>query len=139
MLDISIAGRRDAFRPDETLAGTVSWSFPDPPRKVEVFLLWRTSGKGDADEAAVASVELPVAGASGYGEFAFPLPDGPYSFSGRLITLSWRVEAVTKGPSETAASPFTLSPSGGEIRLRRVRETADEDEDQEDGSAFRNG
>ena len=52
-------------------------------------------------------------------DFEFNLPPSPYSFSGRLITLSWGVEVVTDKQSDVAE--FVLSPHGREVLLTEFR------------------
>jgi hypothetical protein len=44
-------------------------------------------------------------------------PSGPYSFSGRLISLLWALEAVAEPGGEVARREIVLSPSGEEVRL----------------------
>jgi hypothetical protein len=51
--------------------------------------------------------------------FRVRLPEGPYSFSGKLITLTWALEALAQ-PGDRAGNIFlTVSPTGEEIRLHR--------------------
>ena len=49
--------------------------------------------------------------------FRFQLPDAPYSFSGKLISLIWAIEAVAEGIKEAARYEFVLAPEGREIEL----------------------
>jgi hypothetical protein len=101
-------------RPDETLELRGEWQLPSMPKVIEARLFWYTSGKGTEDVGIIAT--RPVAPApSGSQSFKFRLPEAPYSFSGRLITIQWAVELVAD--SEVARWEFTLSPSGSEVRL----------------------
>ncbi len=106
-----------AFLPGETVEGTVGWHFDAPARSVEVRLLWYTEGKGDQDVGVVASVPLANPGADEIRPFQIRLPAGPYSFSGRLISLVWALEAVAEPGSRAERLPITVSPTRQEILL----------------------
>lgn len=106
-----------AFLPGETVEGTVGWHFDAPARSVEVRLFWYTEGKGDQDVGVVASVPLANPGADEIRPFQILLPAGPYSFSGRLISLVWALEAVAEPGSRAERLPITVSPTRQEILL----------------------
>lgn len=60
----------------------------DEGNRVELSVLWETSGKGDTDLGLVLFREL-----SGRGEFPFeaPLPLLPVSYEGGIINIGWLV------------------------------------------------
>jgi hypothetical protein len=122
-LRVELDEGRASFRPGEVVRGTASWSLDAPPAAVEVRLIWFTQGKGDRDVGLVESVPAAAPGAEGGLSFAFTLPDGPYSFSGTLVSLLWAVEAVALPASDAASAELVVSPSGREILL--PRETPD--------------
>ncbi len=97
---------RTSCKPGETVEGVVAGGSPD----VEVRLFWYTEGKGTQDLEVVATAR-PDAG----GGFRLPLPASPYSFSGKLISLIWAVEAV--GGDACPRVELLVSPDGGEILL----------------------
>lgn len=117
-----------SFRPGDMLEGVVTWVLRGAPIGGAVELLWTTQGRGDDDQQVVATRELrsmrrpgessldPLA-AEDSREFSFPLPAGPYSFSGQLITLSWTLRARVRPDGEEATFDITVSPSGEEINL----------------------
>lgn len=108
--------RADAgYVPGEPITGRVSWDLDQSPDKVTVRLLWHTEGKGTQD-VGVAAEEVwePVSMRDQRG-FEFAGLEGPYSFSGRLITLGWMIEA--EAGRQHAEAALTLSPTGGEVRL----------------------
>jgi hypothetical protein len=86
------------------------------PRSLSVMLSWTTSGKGTTDAAAVWTQDIPEPRAKGEKQIGAPLPDGPYSFSGKLISLQWRVELVAN-KDISCAWEFVLGPDGAEILL----------------------
>jgi hypothetical protein len=104
-------------RPGEQLRGQCSWELEQAVDAIEVRLFWHTSGKGTRDVGIVATQRFAAPGLRGSRAFAFDLPDGPYSFSGKLITLSWTVEIVALPGDEGVSADFVLSPTGTEVQL----------------------
>jgi hypothetical protein len=104
-------------KPRDVLELLARWSLPSPPRSLEARLFWFTRGKGTEDVGVVATRLVPAPGAHGEHRVTFTLPEAPYSFSGRLISLIWAVELVA---DQTAARwEFVLAPEGREILLRQ--------------------
>lgn len=109
-------------RPKDTLDIAAEWTLDKAPSAVEARLFWYTRGKGTEDVGIVARerIESPMARADH--RFRFHLPEAPYSFSGRLISLLWAVELVAD--DEVARWEFTLTPDGEEILLEPVTDAA---------------
>jgi hypothetical protein len=105
------------FRPGELIAATVSWELAEPPDSLEVSLFWYTEGKGDRDVGIAATLLFEHPGPSGIRNFQMRLPAGPYSFSGKLISLVWALEAVAEPGARAGRLPITVSPWGREILL----------------------
>jgi len=103
-----------AFEPGEEIEGTVSWQLAKV-REIELRLIWFTAGKGEQDSRLVATVPFPNPGEHEVRRFRLRLPDGPFSFSGKLISLDWALEAVAGSRAERL--PITLAPGRREIRL----------------------
>ena len=114
-LEISTEGGRLGFHPGEELRGTASWSLETPPTKVELRLFWRTEGKGSQDVGVVETLSFDGAGAEDRREFRLRLPPGPYSFSGKLISLIWAFELVAEPGADAGRQDITISPTGREI------------------------
>lgn len=96
-LQIVIEGGRTVFRPGESVRGRCEWVLDgsrSPSDALELHLLWFTRGKGDEDIEIVQSQRFASSGRSGHAEFDFALPETPYSFSGKLISLTWALELV---------------------------------------------
>jgi hypothetical protein len=119
-ISIQLDQSSSEFQPGTTISGKVIWSAAAAIKKIELRLFWFTEGRGTQD---IELVEERSWDAQGQGEepFEFTLPPEPYSFSGRLISLQWAVEAVTL-PKEntTTRKVFTLSPNGKELVLNSV-------------------
>jgi hypothetical protein len=106
-----------SFRPGEVVEGRATWQLDEEPKSVELRLFWYTSGKGDRDVGVAESVVFEEPGASRLQPFQFRLPDGPYSFSGKLITLTWAIEIIAEPGGRCESLEITVSPTGEEIRL----------------------
>lgn len=106
-----------AFRPGDVIEGIAGWDRPDPPRHAEVRLIWHTAGKGDRDVAIVDTVAFENPAAVDAQVFRFTAPDGPYSFSGTLVSLVWSLELIVEPGGGNERLDLTLSPSGEEIDL----------------------
>ena len=111
-------GRPDAaYVPDEPITGEVTWDLVQVPERIAVQVLWETSGKGTRDYGVAHERVWEMPSTSGRESFDFPGLEGPYSFSGKLITVSWVVEVTAEPKAGSAKQAFTLSPTGQEVRL----------------------
>ncbi len=119
MEKLSIRLREDqtSFTPRQSIQGTVQWSLPTNPPTLELLLFWYTSGKGTRDVGIVETQTIDSSGACGSKEFAFTLPEGPYSFSGKLVSLIWALELTCPKTDDTVRREITVSPTGQEIVL----------------------
>lgn len=106
-----------AFLPGETVEGTVAWHFDGPATSVELRLLWYTEGKGDQDVGIVETVPFAGPAMDEIRPFRIRLPQGPFSFSGKLISLAWALEAVAEPGGRAERLALTVSPTRREILL----------------------
>ena len=120
-LSIVLNEDKTTFTPGETIHGTLQWNLNANPRHLELSLFWYTAGKGTRDVGMAETLRFDEPGAYGSKDFSFPLPDGPYSFSGKLISLLWAMELTVFPGSETVRREITLSPTGREIILGECR------------------
>ena len=116
-MSVEIDGGRTAFSPGERVEGLASWELAEQPEELEVRLFWSTSGRGDEDQDVVAVEPVPAPAPSGWVRFSFALPPGPYSFSGRLVSLAWAVELVAQREGLAASAPIVVGPEGREVRI----------------------
>ncbi|MFK5923594.1 MAG: hypothetical protein QM496_15555 [Verrucomicrobiota bacterium] len=108
-----------AYTPGETLRGEVNWKVDLMKNSDggEVRLFYYTSGKGDRDVETIETHEVQIHSELGSQSFEFQLPNGPCSFSGKLVSLIWAVEFQVMESDETERVEFVLSPDGKEIDL----------------------
>jgi hypothetical protein len=132
-LDLDLPSGRLAWRPGEELAGTASWRLDESPgsvpgsvprsaprsapESVEVRLFWYTTGKGTRDVGLADRAVFEAPGADGRRGFRLTFPEGPYSFSGRLVSLAWAIELVIEPGGEARWVDLVMSPTGHEVRI----------------------
>jgi hypothetical protein len=117
MLTIQTRDGGTWFKPGEAIEGTVSWHLDEDAEAVEVRLFWYTRGKGSQDVEIVATRQIPRPESSGTRPFAFEVPRGPYSFSGKLITLAWAIELVVQPSGATERLDLKIGPQPVEIDI----------------------
>jgi hypothetical protein len=117
---IETENKREAYRPGEELRGVVTWEFASPAKGMEVRLFWYTRGKGTQDVKVVKIVRFDPVTARGRRDFRFVLPDSPYSFSGKLVSLVWAIEVIADPGERTARMDLVIAPEGKEIVLDAV-------------------
>jgi hypothetical protein len=114
---IQLDENRTAFRPGESIRGSVTWSLAEVPRSGEVRLVWNTSGKGTQNVSTVQTVTLAPASSREQQRFELRAPESPYTFSGRLVSLIWAIEVELQPHSHSARQEIVISPTGSEIDL----------------------
>jgi len=125
MLNLKTKDDRLEYGPGDTIEGRASWRLDSSPKKAQLFLMWFTMGKGDEDSYIVDECELTASGSEEEKPFSFKLPDRPYSFEGKLISLQWTLELVTHDPDEVYRKDFMLSPWVEQVVLNK----GDDDDD----------
>jgi hypothetical protein len=110
---------RTSFAPGETVIGTVRWRCVEHPDNADLQLLWYTEGKGNEDVGLVEETHFDMPQSAESRPFEFALPDGPYSFSGKLISLTWALELHVD--KEFIRKEIVVSPTGEEISLHETR------------------
>jgi len=118
---IRIETPSEKFMPGQLVDGTISWSdLPEKTNSVEARLIWYTEGKGSMDFELIASQQVDFQqAAQGQASFSFIAPHRPLSFSGKIISLVWAIEAIAFPGEQSDRKLITISPSGSEILLRK--------------------
>jgi hypothetical protein len=117
---LETAGARAAYEPGAEVRGRVSWELESPAKRVEVRLFWYTRGKGTTDVQVVKIQRFDVVGLRGQHDFRFVLPEEPYSFSGKLISLVWALEAIAEPGDRSVRLELVVAPGAKEIALATV-------------------
>jgi hypothetical protein len=119
-LNIELSGNRTTFEPGEEIAGKAVWSLDHPPRAVVLRLFWFTSGRGDEDVGLVETLRFDHPLIDESRSFRFHLPEAPYSFTGKLISLNWALELVAEPSKKVARQEITLAPGGEAVHLESL-------------------
>ena len=122
-LELQLADGRTSYRPGERLEGVAIWELEEVPKSIEVRLYWRTQGKGTVDLEIARSVKFDEAGPRDRRAFSIELPPGPYSVSGKLVSIVWGVELTAEPKGDSDNVEIVISPTGQEIRLERAAKT----------------
>src|SRR5262245_33662165 len=127
MMELNIQLDERNCCPGGELTGSVDWRCDRTPQKMELRLFWFTRGKGTEDVGVVETVRFEEPQPSEARKFRLRMPQSPYSFSGRLISLIWALELVAEAPKQAKRVEIILGPEGQEVRLDKVPETQGDD------------
>ena len=117
MIQVETRDGVTSFRPGDDVSGRAWWQLDQQPKDVVARLFWYTQGKGTQDVVVVQEETFPSPRREDQRKFSFRLPEGPLSFSGRLISLIWAVEVVAQPGDEAGRVEIVVSPTGDELRL----------------------
>jgi hypothetical protein len=116
-LEIRTRNDRTSFLPGEELAGEVTWQTDSEPGPIELRLFWHTAGKGTQDVELVEKISFSNPSRDDRREFRFVLPNSPYSFSGKLISIVWALELVLLYSGDTERLEIVISPDRSEVAV----------------------
>ncbi|SFI86227.1 hypothetical protein [Planctomicrobium piriforme] len=122
MTDLQIETEYDAYYPGNEMVVTALWEFDQPPDSLELRLVWNTSGKGDRDLSVVQTVRIETAKSSGREQVTMKLPWGPYSFSGKLISLIWALELIAFPSEASIRKEIVIGPNASEVLIGAAKE-----------------
>ena len=116
-LEIILARTSAEFAPGNELVGQLTWVLAKAPDRVELRLFWTTFGVGIAESKVVqaATFDRPLTFDSR--AFKFKLPPFPYSYRGKLMSLSWVLEATAFPSRRNIRKHFIMGPGGKEVVL----------------------
>jgi hypothetical protein len=122
-LKIETAGGRTTFAPGETLEAAAQWQLENPANAVEFRLVWYSRASDQEhttfvrDMSIVDRVRFESPERTGAERWTVRLPNGPYSFTGNLISLVWALELVVEPAPDTHRLEITVAPNGKAIAL----------------------
>ena len=91
----------------------------EPPEAVKLRLVWSTRGKGESNLGVAETVRFENPTASESRRCTLQLPNAPYSFSGKLISLIWSIELEAEPSEESVQTEITIAPGGVEVVLHK--------------------
>ena len=107
----------DSYAPGERLFFTLARDGAATPGPLTVQLGWFTEGKGTRDAALAWSERIENLAPGGQRDFEVPLPAAPWSFSGKLIALAWRLEVLDDRGQPLVGIPLVIGPGGAATTL----------------------
>jgi len=132
-VQLEIEGGRSTFQPLEELRGRVRWELGGTRAdSIEVQLLWHTEGKGTRDADVVETVTIERPPPRGERAFTMQLPAGPYSCSGKLLSIVWKLQTVVEPGDEVTQADLVIAPGDAEVDLEACGEV---DRSTSDGGA----
>lgn len=125
-LQIDTVNDRTEFEPGAEITVFLKWDLHQSPDAVELRTVWNTAGKGDTDVGVVSTQRFDSPSQRESRQTTITLPVGPYSFSGKLISLVWALELVALPGGESARFEITIAPGGREVMITpRILEPAE--------------
>jgi hypothetical protein len=118
-LHLGLRNNQTGFKPGEELQGVAGWQLDQAAQALEVRLFWHTQGKGTEDVQVMGVVRFDQPLLEEARPFRFRMPESPYSFSGKLISLMWALELVSLPSKESTRYELVMSPTGKEIVLHQ--------------------
>ena len=116
-LQIILARSSGEFEPGNDLVGQLTWNLAKAPDRVELRLFWSTFGVGIAESKVIEAVTFERLLTFDSRPFKFRLPQFPYSYRGKLMSLSWVLEATAFPSRRNVRKHFIMGPEGKEVVL----------------------
>lgn len=121
MIRIETENNQLSFQPGDVIPIQVNWDV-STTCDIEVDLCWSTKGRGTTDKFYAENQVIHLQGKpKGSKDLGFQAPIGPYSFSGKLISLVWSIEATRKSDDEYGALEIIIAPQKKELILTETK------------------
>ncbi len=116
-LSVNLPDNKKLFVPGDILKGNAVWQLDHAPKNIFLRLFWYTRGKGTEDIEVVSETVFDHPQARENRPFEIPLPQSPYSFNGKLVSLIWALELVPDNNKTAVRREIVISPYGDEVDL----------------------
>lgn len=107
---------KTAYRPGDTIRGTVGWRGAEPPATLCLRLFWYTEGRGEQDVGIAHELTVDPPAAGEQRSFELTAPERPVSFRGELIALHWALELLIgidpDAPDQVVRQVVVIAPDG---------------------------
>ncbi len=113
--EIKLTRQDGSYIPGETIEGVFRWKCDPVPRNLAIRLFWYTTGRGTQDTWLDQEEVITLPDGEGERRFSFVAPEGPSSFSGKLVSIVWAIEGLDPAKDEAVRRVIFISPVGKEI------------------------
>jgi hypothetical protein len=114
-MNLKIDVSSHSYHPGEFIHGVLRWQDAEGTGRIDIRLIWYTSGKGTADVGVAGSESVQGPGTTGEKAFSFVAPNYPCSYSGSLISVSWAIEAIAFPQRFAERTDLVIGPDAREI------------------------
>jgi hypothetical protein len=117
-LEVRLTAEPAAYRPGDVLEGEASWKLDQPTPALNLKVYWTTDGDSGLTDPPVLAHDktFPISGLEGKQAFHMDLPQGPWSFQGKVFSVRWFVE-IGLEEDFRSRTEFVLGPEGRAIRI----------------------
>jgi hypothetical protein len=116
-MELRLDAPRAIYGPGDEVTGVAAWDLPTAPKSVELRAVWVAESRAGEDVGVAESLPFPAPGTADRRAFRLRLPEGPPSFRGRLMRLTWTLELIAEPGGESCRLDVHISPTGAEIVL----------------------
>lgn len=116
-INVATADGRTAFEPGEEISVDLNWDLEEAPEAIELRLVWNTAGKGTTDVEVVRTERIDEPMGRNSRRMTLKLPRSPYSFSGKLVSIVWAIEAVALPEESSSRFEIVIAPHATEVEL----------------------
>lgn len=134
ILNIELPTENTVFLPMEQISLELSWSLEKPPERIELRTVWNTVGKGTTDIGVADVVIYESPDQAGTENLSLTLPEAPYSFSGKYVSLQWALELVAVPAQTSYRQEISLVPRAGHVVLSSNNDDFSNDDDSMDAA-----
>jgi hypothetical protein len=120
-ISLELKDGKISYRPGERISGSVKWDLDKDVKYIAINVFWYTEGIGEQDSEIAAAEKIDMPFKSGSNDFSIQLPEAPFSYSGKITSLKWAVEATTPKDKIKDVKDFTLSPDNEKIVLSEIK------------------
>ncbi|MFA6716638.1 MAG: hypothetical protein WCS27_14755 [Victivallaceae bacterium] len=121
-MSLHLKDGKTSYRPGEKIRGELEWDLSQDIQNITINIFWYTEGVGDPDSETAVTEKIDMPMRNGRQSFEMELPSAPYSYSGRIGSLKWAIEASAVGDKVKDLKEFSITPDGREIILPEIKE-----------------
>lgn len=120
-ISIQLKDGKISYQPGEKICGELEWDLTQEVENIAINVFWYTEGMGDQDSEIAETEIIKSPLKSDRQSFKIELPMAPYSYSGKITSLKWALEATTLKNKVKDVKEFSMMPENKEIILPEIK------------------